>query len=407
MSHSVVFLNRFYWPDHSATAQMLTDLTEDLVTAGWDVSVITSRARYDGGPEAGPAHESHRGVTIIRVGARGGSRHSMAGRLFGYVRYLAGAATALLVSRRWDAVVAMSDPPMLVVLATLVSSIRRRRVIYWVQDVFPTIAERLGVIRAGSVVARMLNNLSWRAVRRCDLVIALGDRMREELIAHGAPAGRTVVVHNWADGAAIHPVPAAGNAFVAANGLEGRFVVLYSGNAGRAHKLDAVIDAAARLNGPQDPLFVFVGGGARIPELKSRAARSGAAVRFLDYVPREEISSSLGAASVALVAEDPAVIGTLVPSKLYGILASGRPVILLGSADSDVGRVIIRHECGWIIPPDDAAGLVELLLHLQLSPDELSERGQRARRAFEGEYDRPIATRNWMNAVDRARGERK
>ncbi|HEX7242616.1 MAG TPA: glycosyltransferase family 4 protein [Longimicrobiaceae bacterium] len=404
---SVLFLNRFYWPDVAATGQMLTDLAEAVAAAGWEVTVVASRIGYaaDGGDL--PREETRNGVRILRVDTTRFGRDRLVGRMGDYLSYLAGASLRLLRLPRPDLVVAMSDPPFLLLPALAAGKVRGFRTVYWLQDLYPHLAARLGVLREAGLPYRALDALARRLHRASDLVVALGPRMAERVVASGGRPERTVWVHNWADEEAIRPVSAEDNPFLREHGLEGRFVVLYSGNAGRGHTFDAVLEAARRLRDDPGVAFVFIGGGKRLPEIRAAAERGGLAnVRFLDYLPRERLHLSLSAASVSLVTEEPSVAGLLVPSKTYGILASGRPLLFVGSEESDVAAVVRETGCGFVVAPDDADGVVAAVRRLRDRPEEAAEMGRRAREAAERVYDRRGAARRWMRAVEPLLGAR-
>jgi colanic acid biosynthesis glycosyl transferase WcaI len=178
---------------------------------------------------------------------------------------------------------------------------------------------------------------------------------------------KLLVIENWSDANAIQPKPAAASALRNALCLGDRFVVGYSGNLGRAHEIDTLLDAAQALK--EEPAFLFLmqGGGAKMAALKHavECTASSRTFRFLDYQPRAALEDSLAAADVHLVSLLPALEGLIVPSKLYGILAAGRPVIFIGDADGDVGRVILDAQCGRTVAVGDSRGLVETLRQLQ------------------------------------------
>jgi len=158
--------------------------------------------------------------------------------------------------------------------------------------------------------------------------------------------------------------------------------------------------AARALRAEHDVVFMFIGGGKRFPELRATADREGLRnVRFLDYLPREQLSFSLSAASVSLVTEEPEVEGLLVPSKTYGILSSGRPLIFVGSPASDVAGIVRDADCGLVVSPDDGGGLVRAIAALRHDPVRLATLGANARRAAEQTYDRRHATGRWADLV--------
>jgi colanic acid biosynthesis glycosyl transferase WcaI len=398
---TVVFLNRFYWPDLTATAQMLTDLAEDMAASGWRVTVVTGTTAYDGTRSQRAGTEVHNGVVIARVAGTSFGRGTTAGRLADYATYLLGSIWQLCRLQRQDAIVAMSDPPFLVAIAALLGRARRWRVVYWVQDLYPQLAARLGMLRTRGLAFRAMSRMGRRINSRCDLVIALGPRMRDALIEAGSRSDRTIVLHNWADAEAIRSMPRGTSVFGAEHALLEKFVVLYSGNLGRAHTFDAVVAAMTALRADPTIVFVFVGAGHRLPELRAAAERAKLGnVRFFDYVPRAKLGDALSSANVSLVTEAPTAAGMLVPSKLYGILASGRPVVFVGSPDSDVATVVNGARCGVVVSPDQPECLVQTLLDLKSSETTTSAMGLRARTAAEMLFARRLATARWADALE-------
>ena len=389
----VVFLNRFYAPDFAATAQMLSDLAEDLAVAGWEVWVIASQTTYDGQNEILPRSELRGGVHVSRVGASRFGRGKLLGRAVDYITYTVLACHALLRMPKPDAIVAMSDPPFVLAVVLLCARLRGARAVYWVQDIYPALAAKLGVLKETGLLYGFLNGLSTRLHKACDLVIALGPRMAQTMISAGASPDRTTYVHNWGDIEAISPVPQGDNPFLAEHGLSGKFVVLYSGNAGRGHTFSTTCQVMDRLRLDDRVVFVFIGGGAKSAAIRSFAARAALPnVLFLDYLPRSALRYSLSAADVAFVTEEPCVAGLLVPSKTYGILASGRPIIFIGSAESDVAQIVRDANCGVVIAHDDADALEKTILHLATSPVECNRMGLASRHAAEELFNRTRST---------------
>ncbi len=398
MRRSILFLNRFYWPDVAATGQMLTDLAEDLSASGWKVTVVTSASGY--GNDAAPIvrREVHNGVEIVRVGGTRFGRERTLGRLMDYVTYFVGAAVRALSRPRHDVYVGLTDPPFIISVALLVGRLKRGTVVYWVQDLFPQVAAALGVMQPSSLLYRTTLAFSRWLNARVDIVVTLGAQMAALVQQAGARQERTRVVQNWSDSSAITPIEPDRNPFVDQHALKGKFVVLYSGNAGRAHRFDALIYAARELKHEEDIVFLFVGGGHRLPHLKAEA-EGLRNVRFLGYVAREELAYSLSAASVSIVTEDTRVIGTVVPSKTYGILASGRPMIFIGAERSDVASVVRDTRCGVVVDEGDGPGVVAAIWRLKNNPALIREFSENARRASIEVHDRAHGTRNWQQAL--------
>jgi glycosyltransferase involved in cell wall biosynthesis len=272
----------------------------------------------------------------------------------------------------------------------------------WAQDVYPDIAVAFGLIAAtspGAIGLGALMRLTYRASSR---VVVLSPGMRDRLAAQGAPLDRLRVIPNWADGRAIRPLAADANPFRREHALGQRFVVMYSGNLGVGHDVATFIEAARLLvdRCPQ-VLLLFIGEGTRRAEAEQRA-RGLANVKFLGYQPYESLGYSLAAADVHLISLRNGLDGLLVPSKLYGALATGRPVMFVGPEACEAARLIREHDLGWEGRPGDAEGLAAAIETAATSPATCAQRGQRARTLFETELDRPIAVERWRRALEEA-----
>ena len=396
----VVFLNRFYAPDVAATGQMLSDLAEDLAASGWIVSVITSQTTYEAQGESSPRDEIRCGVRVRRVAATGFGRRTMPGRMLDYLSYFALSFTTLLRMPRPQVIVAMSDPPFILLAAVLVGRLRGTAVCYWAQDVYPSLAVRLGVLNESGLPFKFFRALASRLLAACDLIVGLGPQMVKALIEEGAPPDRTICVHNWADEKSIVPIPPEDNWFISANRLAGKFVVLYSGNAGRGHTFDALCDVMSRFRNDDRILFLFIGGGRKYGELQTFAStRKLQNVKFLGYVAREDLAYSISAANVSVVTEDPSVTGLLLPSKTYGILASGRPLIFIGAPQSDVAAIVRDAQCGVVVPPYDPDALEGAIREFMRDQSLADRLGVASRRSAETQYSRASATSQWSTAL--------
>lgn len=370
---TVLFLNRVYPPVEGATGQLLAQLAEGLAREGMDVTVLTTAA----GDEAAVAAARGVGVRIERVRVLAFTRASHWRRALSYL-----SVYPRLFWRAWrlpraDVVVTMTDPPMLLVLGPCLKWFKGGRLLHWAQDLYPEVAEELGVLRQGGAMARLLRGLSTWALRQHDRVVAVGRCMQERLRARGLAEERIEVIPNWAlqDSAAAAAEEV--GAFRREHGLADRLVVMYSGNFGLAHPFEAILEAARRMR-TQGPrlLFVFVGGGSRLGWLREQAA-SLSNVRFLPLQPVERLPVSLAAADLHLASMHESACGLVVPSKVYGILAAGRPCLFLGPKRSEVGRLIEEHGCGEVLPPAEAPALVEAL-HRWTEPAKLRQAQQAA-----------------------------
>jgi glycosyltransferase involved in cell wall biosynthesis len=374
----VCFVNRVYPPASGATGALLAELAPALVDRGWRVTVLTGPA------EDAPASEvTGDGVHVERVSALSFTRESTMRRGLAYASLFPAFLARALRIPSPDVLVTKTDPPMLKVLGPLLARWTGARTVHWAQDLYPEVAEGVGVIAEGGLLARALRRLSTGALRGHDHVVAVGRCMRERLTeGRGLDPGRVSVTPNWPP-AAVRPVPRDENPFRAEHDLTDRFVVMYSGNMGLAHPFDAVLDAAAALADERPEVrFLFVGEGPRKEELQAQVQRRGLPnVRFLPFQPRERLAESLGAADLHLVTMRPELEGLVVPSKLYGALGAGRPALFLGPTGSEAARVVAEHDCGAVLPEPSGAALADAIRDWHDAPDRWAAAAERARAA--------------------------
>lgn len=364
--NQIVFLNRFFWPDHSATAQILSDLAFHLAANGQNVCVITSRSRYDAGGSALAATEVARGVSVKRVWTTGFGRKHLLGRLADYLSYYVAATIQLWhVLRAGDRVVIMTDPPLLSIPAAFVVRLRRARLINWLQDVFPEVAERAGSKLAGGLMGGMLSWLRDRSLKRAELNVSIGSRMAEHIVRRGVDAEKSVVIPNWADaGVYVDREREAADLRLSWQFSENDIVVGYSGNLGQAHDVSTIIDAALRLKirGINNIKFLFVGGGAGLAKLKCAVVKHGIeSFQFRPYQQLDKLGVALRVPDIHWLSLKPHFEGLILPSKFYGIIASGRPVIFIGDPDGEVGTIIAASNCGKSCELGDSARLESII----------------------------------------------
>jgi glycosyltransferase involved in cell wall biosynthesis len=273
-------------------------------------------------------------------------------------------------------VIAMTDPPI-IGLAALASR-RGARFAFYCQDVFPEVATLLEDFHS-PLANRVLDTINRYLIRRSDRVIVIGERMARRLIEEkGAEPSRVTIIHNWADTTAIQPDDRQ-NPFSQSHDLADRFVVLHAGNIGHGQHLNSVIDAAAVAN---DALFLFIGDGTRRAALEEQVAeRRLHNVRFVRFQPREHLRWTYASANVCLVSLRPGLSGYIVPSKLYPILASGRPFVAAIDRDSEVADIARRFDCGVVVAPGDSAALAEAIRRLATDEGMCLRMGANARRA--------------------------
>ncbi len=400
----VLFVNRFFYPDHSATSQMLTDLAKDLHRAGMDVTVITGRQLIDEPRARLPVHEQLDGIHVYRAWSTHFGRTTLAGRGIDYLSFYLGAGWRLAsLCRSGDVVVAKTDPPLISVVAGLVVRLRGAHLVNWLHDLFPEIAERLEMPFVRGYLARALCGLRNQSLRRARCNVVIGARMAEQVAAFGIAPERVTIIHNWCDGEEVQPQRIAGHWLREAWKLEARFVVVYSGNMGYAHELDTILDAAHRLRDRTDIVFLFIGGGVQRERIEREAADRGLTnVQFKPYQPREALSQSLGVANVHLVSLLPQLEGLMVPSKFYAIAAAGRPALFIGAGDGELARLIDEQNCGFHVEVGAGEALADHITALAADPGLAHRQGLAARRLFDERFERRLASGAWQRVLQGA-----
>jgi glycosyltransferase involved in cell wall biosynthesis len=350
---------------------MVSDLAFHLASRGWQVAAITSRQLYDE-PEARlPRRENVRGVEIIRTGSTTFGRASLFGR---GIDYLSFALNALMLIRKQknSLIVAMTDPP----LTSVVAAMSGRPFVNWIQDLFPDVAEALGV-RA----PRWLHRLRDWSLRRARRNVVIGEQM-------AARVPNAIVQHNWAD-AELHPVDVPHD----------KFVVGYSGNLGRAHDVSTMIGAMRLLRDDANIVFSIRGGGAKLDEIRKENLPN---VRFEPYAARGRLSESLSSADAHLVTLNPTLEGLIVPSKFYGVIAVARPLLYVGSPDGELARLVVQHGLGYVIEPGESVTLANAIRELAADAEKRAEMGRRARSLYESRFAPGIALAEWEKILENA-----
>jgi glycosyltransferase involved in cell wall biosynthesis len=399
----LIFVNRFFHPDHSATSQILSDLAFHLAEAGFDVQILTSRQIYDDSSRVLPAGETVRGVHVHRVWATRFGRGRLLPRAVDYLTfYLSATAKLAGLADSGTVVIAETDPPLLSVPCALVTWLKRSTLVNWTQDLFPEIAESLHVpgIALLAPVLRWLRNLSLKQARTN---VVLGEGMAARLRAEGIAPGKIEVIHNWSpvemeppsSQPAVNPLRAEWN-------LGHKFVVGYSGNFGRAHDFATILDAAALLRDLPELHFLFVGAGAQRAWVEARIAELGLTnVSFRPYQPLDRLAMSLSVPDVHLVSLKPELEGLLVPSKFYSVLAAGRPVLFVGDPKSEIAQRIDEADCGRAFPPGAHTDLAATIRQVASHPAQVAKMGERARDLWAARFQRKQALDAWQAVVMR------
>jgi glycosyltransferase involved in cell wall biosynthesis len=400
-SRKILFINQYYWPDHASTAQHLTDLAESLATQGYECHVVASRGSYKPGQPRPPARETHNGVEIRRVNATSLGRRGTWARMTDYLSFYAGAFVTALWAPRCDVVVTLTTPPIIGLIGTMLKWTKKSRHVYWSMDLHPDASLALGRMSPKSLFARAMQGLSNFVYRRADRVVVLGPYMADRIALKGVPPKRLAMIPVWSDRDEIYPTPRDANPLRKSLGLDKAFVAMYSGNLGLAHTFDEFLEAARLLRDRPEIVFLFVGEGPRLAEVTRACEQEGLAnIRVLGYVARNRLNASLSLADVHLISMRQEMTGIVVPGKLYGVMAAGRPAIFVGPEHCETADTIRGAGCGFSVTPGDVRGLVDALCHLASNAGLARLMGEKGRSAFLANHERRLCCNRFCTIVD-------
>ena len=339
----ILLLNQVFHPDVVSTAQHLSDLATALTERGHEVTVVSSRRGYEHPETLFPPRETWRGVKIIRVPSTRFGKRAKWRRAADFASFLFCCSARLLFLPRQDVVVALTTPPLISFLGAWRAKLWRAKFCYWVMDFNPDEAIAAGWLRKDSFAAKFLERLSRFSLRRADTIVALDRFMRDRIVAKGIPPEKVAVIPPWSQDDAVRFDPAGREAFRAAHGLAGKFVVTYSGNHSPVHPLDTLMRAADLLRGEKNIVFCFIGGGSEFVRVKKWAADTGnPQILCLPYQPLEKLSASLSAADAHVVVMGNEMLGLVHPCKIYNVFSVGSPVIYVGPRPSHVTELFDR-----------------------------------------------------------------
>lgn len=397
----VLLINQVFYPDHAATAQHAHDLAKHLVEHGHEVDVIASRSIYGKSGAELAKREDVDGAQVHRVGKSLFGKGSILTRALDFGLFYIAAALKAMFVRRPDVVVCFTTPPFISMLGIVLRWFRGAKAVYWLMDLYPDVAVATGVMRQRSIATRFFETLSRWSLRHSDKVVVLGRCMEERVREKGVDRGQVARIGVWSDQNEVKPIARHENPYRETWDLGDRFVVMYSGNFGIGHDVDTFLRAAEMLKDDDSVRFVFVGGGKKKPVVE-RFVKDKVLTNCVidDYQPREKLDQSLSVADAHLVSILEGVEGTIVPCKLFGIMAAGRATLYIGSPKSEIARVLDERGAGVLIEQGDAEGLVGAIRRLRDDRGEAERMGEHARRALGEAYSRESACEAWRELLE-------
>ena len=397
-----LILSQVYVPDPASVGQHVADAAAELVRRGWRVRVYAAANGYDDPSKKYPKRETLDGVDIVRLPFSSFGKSSIAVRLLAQWLFLAQAFLRALFTRNLRAVMVSTSPPFCGFAGALLSKLRRVPVKYWLMDLNPDQMIAMGKISPTSFSAKVFDFFNRTILRQASDIVVLdrfmGDRVNRKLNV----AAKISTMPPWPHEEEVTNLPHADNPFRKAHNLDGKFVVMYSGNHSPANPIKTVLDAAEELQDVPNLVFMFIGGGGGKKEVDDRVARGVKNIRSLPYQPLNQLKYSLSAADVHVVSIGDAVVGIVHPCKVYGAMAMSRPILLLGPNPCHVSDLIEQHQIGWHLPHGDTRAAVDTIRRmLTTDPAELHAMGRRAGQAIATSLSKPSLMARFCDVLER------
>jgi colanic acid biosynthesis glycosyl transferase WcaI len=395
-------ISELYYPELTSTGYFVTGVAEGLAAA-YRVSVLCGQPSYLARGLRAPCHETLHGVDVHRCRATTCDKNKLHLKILNLLTISASIFCASLFSfRRGDIVIAVTNPPLLPYLAAFACRMRGARFVLLVHDVYPEVLTRLGILKQSSIFVRLMERASRRLYEKADRIVVLGRDM-EELVAQkmGAGQSRMVIATNWGDTEAIYPKERKDNALLDKLKLNEKFVVQYCGNIGRTHGIEDLVATAELLADDPDAHLLLIGWGARKQwAIQQRERRKLANLTILEPLLQEELCDGLNACNIAFISLSSGMSGVSVPSRMYNVLASGKPVLAVCDSNSELAAVIREEGIGWVIPPGHPELIVAALREGRADPEALRRMGERARNAAATKYTRAHVLAKYNSLIE-------
>ena len=397
----IVIISELYYPEQNATGHILTGIAEGLAEKD-SVNVLCAQPCYNQRGIEAPKWEEHNGVAIRRCWSTTCDPRKIWGRLMNFASTsLSIGWRALFSIKRDDKVLVVTNPPLLPFLIRWVCRLKGARFVLLVHDVYPDVFVPLGLMQSSHPFYRMLSQANGKLYASADRVVVLGRDMARLVEGKSMGLAQVIVISNWGDTDEIIPMPKAENALLQKLNLTDKFVVHYSGNHGRTHDLLSIIEAAKLLEDERDVHFLFIGEGSGKAEVVARAGKLELEnVTFCTFVDRAELNTSLNAADVSVVAFKKGMAGISVPSRLYNLMAAGKPILGVVDNNSEVADVIREAKLGVAVSPESPRDLAEQILSLRNDGDLRVKMAENSRNEAVSKYSYDSIGRQYRDLFD-------
>jgi len=393
---NILLISQVFYPDQVAVSNLFTKLFVRIAeTNVYKLEVWCAQPSYTTRKRQ-PRHLNYKGIEVNYLASTNFSKNNLYGRIINVLSFSLSVIFKLIFSRSKDLIIVHTTPPFLAILVIALARVKKRKVVYILMDIFPDGLVRLGKASLRNPFIRIWKVLHRKALNSTERIVSIGRDMaswvKDEV--PGLPPERLIVIPLWQDEKQIYPIEFEKNPFVLKYGLKDDFVVQFSGNMGFWNDLETVGRAVAK--GPDGVKYVFIGDGIRKKELVSEIGSSAANTLFLPFLSNEEYSYSVTACHCGLVTLRNEALGMGVPSKIFGIMAAGIPVLAIAPKDSEIAQIVLESECGLVVEPGDVDSLLSSIKLLKADPELRVKMGKNARFAFEKKYTVESGVRNYL-----------
>ena len=406
----ILVFSELYYPEETSTGYFMTKIAEGL-SSDFLVVAVCAQPSYSMRGERAPVRELHKGVSIRRYPSTTFNKDRLTLRLLNIFSIcFSSFFLAIRSIRSSDLILVVTNPPLLPFIIWLASKLRGAKFMLRIDDVYPDMLNVAGMLDRGGVVYRTLEKLNLYLYQSAGHTVVLGRDMHSLVLNKigNQHHSRVHIIPNWGEIDHIFPCPRENNSLLKELHLENKFVVQYAGNMGYPHDIESLVEAAKVLSKKQKIHFLFIGSGVKKGWLEEQVKKYGLNnVTLLDPRPRSDQNNFLNACDIAVSALVRGMSGVSVPSRMYNIMAAGKPVVAIGDEDSELGFIIREERVGWIASPGEVNAFVDAVLEAKDNPERLADMGKRARLLVEKEYSREHVVGLYKRMFDRVNWDGK
>lgn len=396
----LVIVSEFFYPYKTSTQKILTELAEDFVEYGLEVDVLTTKNAYREKKQKLSKYESYKGINIKRIFSTSGNRDNKLFRIVNYATFLSSLFINLLFKNDYHKILFVSNPPLAPYIGYLMKKLKGKEYVYLVHDVYPDVAEKIGVIKKTGFIYKLMDKINNKIYLNASKVIVLGRDMKQVIINKGIKEEKIKIITNWADKNNNFETKVSEEFYKKYN-IRNKFNILYTGNISRVHAIDTIIEVARLLKDESGIKFTFVGDGNRkayIEQLKKSEGLDN--IDLNNYVFGEEYNNLLNCADVFISTLQKGIEGLGVPSKTYTYMSVAKPIIAIMSKESEIGNLVNENNLGKQFEGNEAIEIAKYIKELKNNENEYKKISDNVRKYFNDNYERKIVTNKFYNEIN-------